>query len=421
MVLPIDDRVMDRPNTLDRDIPSRHGIDLERSRAIARAVGRTIKGNPEPSSERWQAIGNALMQGDPLMDDIVTWLYDDTTSQSRREKRAQFQTAVDTGIAAVADPHPALRALFTRVDRRPAWVDDSLLEHGARVSHRTGMVGLHILRDVALMAGYQASAINKTLVATGSLERGAQRRLAETTSWWLDCTGIGALDRFGVGFRNTLNVRFIHALIRRGVQEKPDWHTADWGLPVNQTDMATTQLGFSVIFLLGTRVLGVPISADDAHGVMHLWRFIGWLMGVDERWLAGSEQEGRRLLYAMLLSQAPPDESSGQLGHALMNEPLARPYPNFAALRGRYVQARATSITRLFVGYQGMRDLNLPTWMPPWYPALAAPRNFAYHARARLIPGGRRRAERAGRQAQIQQLHDLFGDHTPAIHRPVLS
>lgn len=415
------DRMMDQSRNSVPAMPSRHGIDLDRSRAIAAAIGRAIKGDPQPSPERWQAIGQALMQGDPLMDDVVAWLYDDTTSHSRGEKRAQFQTAVDAGIDTIAEPAPALHALFAHVGTRPAWVDDTLLERGARVSHRSGMAGLHILRDVALMGGYQAAAINKTLVATGSLERGAQRRLAETTSWWLDCTGVGALERFGAGFRNTLNVRFIHALIRRGVQDKPDWRSQDWGLPVNQTDMASTQLGFSVIFLLGTRVVGVPISRADGHAVMHLWRFIGWLMGVDERWLAEDEQDGRRLLYALLLSQAPPDESSRQLGRALMNEPLARPYPNFAKLRARYIQARANSITRLFVGRRGMRDLGLPVWMPPWYPALAAPRNIIYHTGARLLPGGLRRAERAGRQAQIDQLHALFPDRTPGIHRPVLS
>ncbi|MES1951651.1 hypothetical protein S4A8_12392 [Salinisphaera sp. S4-8] len=403
------------------DIPRRHGIDRERSRAIAAPIRRTIQGDPEPTPECWQAIGHALMQGDTRMDDVVAWLYDDATAQNRRQKRALFQAALDNGLDTLEQPPPCLRTLFAHVDHRPAWVDDALLERGARVSQRSSMTGLHILRDVALMGGYQASAINKTLVATGSLKRGAQRRLAETTAWWLDCTGIGALDRFGVGFRNTLQVRFIHALIRRSVQQDSAWSNRDWGLPVNQADMASTQLGFSVIFLLGTRVLGVPISGADGHAVMHLWRFIGWLMGVDERWLAKSEQDGRRLLYALLLSQAPPDESSRQLGRALMNEPLARPYPNLAKLRARYIQARANSLTRLFVGRRGMHDLGLPAWMPPWYPVLAAPRNFMCHTATRLLPGGLRRAERAGRHAQLNQLQALFPDRTPRIHRPVLS
>ena len=411
---------MPKRNAETVDIPSRHGSDMTRSRQIARSIRRTVRGDPEPTPARWRALGQALMHGDPLMDDVVAWLYDDTTPSARREKRALLQTAIARGMDTVPGAPPALQALCDHVRERPAWVDDDLLEHGARVCHRTGQPGLHVLRDVALMLGYQAAGINQTLIATGSLERGAQRRLAETTAWWIDCTSASGMARSGAGFKNTLQVRLIHALIRRNVQNKPNWRTDIWGIPVNQADMLATQLGFSVIFLLGTRVLGVPLSKADGRAVMHLWRYIGWLMGVAECWLPKDEQDGRRLLYHVLLSQAPPDASSAQLGKALMNEPLDRPYPDFAWLRGQYIRARHVSITRLFVDRQGMRDLGLPDWVLPWYPAMRAPATLAYHAGARFLPGGRKRAERAGRQAQIAQLQALFGDRVPAIHRPAL-
>lgn len=399
---------------IDVRIPSRHGTDTARTRRIARPIRWTVRGDPEPTPEEWRALGEALLQGDPPMDRLLDWMQD----YGMRPARALFQAAVERGIDELPDAPGPLREFFEQVERRPDWVDDALLRRGAEASHRTGLTGLRTLRDLALMTGYQASAINKTLIATGTLSRGPQRRLAETTKWWLDCTAAGGMHRFADGWRNTLHVRLIHGLIRRQVRRQPDWRIEAWGLPVNQTDMAATQLGFSVIFLLGARALGVPLSRADGKAVMHLWRYIGWLMGVDGHWLPESEQQGRRLLYHILLSQAPPDESSRLLGRALMDEPLQRHYPRFGRLRGHYERARHVSITRLFVDNQGMRDLGLPVWVPPWYPAIGIPLNLVRHAGARLLPGGARRMARAGRTAQVDYLRILFGDATPRIHEP---
>ncbi|EUA35668.1 hypothetical protein I553_6308 [Mycobacterium xenopi 4042] len=38
-------------------------------------------------------------------------------------------------------------------------------------------------------------------------------------------------------------MRLIHALVRRHVAAMPDWRADEWGVPVNQTDMAATLVG----------------------------------------------------------------------------------------------------------------------------------------------------------------------------------
>ena len=396
------------------DFPRRHGADVETGRRLGRMLRWLTRGDPEPDADQWQAMGAALLEGDPPMDRLVAWM----TDYGMAEGRALFQQALDHGIDGVAGAPAPLREFFAGVESRPAWVDDALLQRGAQACHLGGLMGMRGLRDAALMGGYQAAAINKTLVLTGSLERGPQRRLAETTKWWMDCTALGGMARFGDGFKSTLHVRLIHAVIRRRVAAMPEWDEAEWGLPVNQLDMAATHLGFSVIFLLAGRALGIPYTPADGHAVMHLWRYIDWLMGVQSCWLPTTEQAGRRLLYQILLSQAPPDASSRALGSALMHEPLQRHYPAFGWVRGRYERARHLSIARLFLDRQGMRDLGLPDTVLPWYPAVAAPLNLAGHVGARLLPGGRARRIRAGRQAQVDYMKILFGEHRPGIHSP---
>lgn len=409
---------MQQPATTENhfpiNIPSRHGADVAAGRRIARRLGWLTHGNPEPTSAQWQALGEGLMRGDPPMDRLVDWM----AEYGMQEGRALFERALDHGIAQVPDAPESLVALFKPIEQPPEWLDTDLLRQAAETTQLTGMTGLRVLRDLSLMGGYQASGINQTLIMTGSLARGAQRRVAETTRWLLDCTADNGMTRFGAGFKGTLQVRLNHGLIRRRVQNMLAWDTSTWGLPVNQTDMAATQLGFSALFLIGSRTMGIPITRREGHAVMHLWRYIGWLMGVDQRWVAGTEQEGRALLYQILLSQAPPDNSSQQLGQALMNEPLDRHYPNFAALRGRFERARHLSIVRLFTDHQGMQDLGLPGRVVPWYPALAAPMNLARHTIHRWLADGHQRLVRTGRAAQVDYLNILFGDDVPRIHSP---
>jgi hypothetical protein len=353
----------------------------------------------------------ALHDGDPLADALAGWM----AQQGMSMAMPLFEQALTQGITTLPNAPGPLREFFAAVTARPAWIDEALMTQGARTCHRAGVAGLYALRDLSLMGGYQASVINQTLLRTGDLTRGTQRRLAETTLWWLNCTAVGGMTRQGAGFQGTLRVRVIHALVRRRLLATPTWSVLALGVPINQVDMQATYLAFSVLFLLGQRALGVPVGAADAHAVMHLWRVIGWAMGVEERWLSQSEADGRVALYQNLLSQAPPDASSAQLGRALMDEPLHRPDARFASLRQRFERARHLSLDRYFLGRAGMQALGMPDDVLPWYPLISAPGNTAWHLSQRLIPGGRDRLARRGRAAQRANLKDLFGGDTPVF------
>jgi hypothetical protein len=392
-------------------IPSRHGADLKEGRRMARMIGMLVGRSAEPTTQEWQALGEALTQGDAAADRLVEWMY----QVGMPQVHPLFERALHHGIAQVPDAPVPLREFFQLCERRPDWLDDALLAQGAEVFQQAGMSAYYVLRDAALMGGYQAAGFNKTLILTGALEGRASRRVAETMKWVNDVTARGGMARFAEGFKSTVHVRLVHAMIRRRVRGLPAWKEAEWGLPVNQTDMAATYLGFSVVLLLGLRTMGMPVTREQGRAVMHLWCYACWLMGVDEQWLRHDEAGGRKLLYQMLLTQLPPDESSRQLGRALMDETLHLPYPHLRKLRVRFEQARHLSVTRLFVGGRGMQALGLPPFVLPWYPLMSAPFTLAWHGLHRLLPGGRRRLARAGRQAQeyILQLH--FGMLKPEV------
>ncbi|TPD55848.1 MAG: DUF2236 domain-containing protein [Thalassolituus maritimus] len=391
--------------------PERHGIHIHTARKIASPILLTIKDQAaaEPNSVEWQELGQQLLCGDPLADDVAAWL---ATSEGQW---SVIEYALKGSMADVSSLPPELQAFVQHAHQLPDWLNEEALSRGCAVVARSGKTGMRILRDFGLMAGYQASAINQALLKTGALGKGAQRRVAETTKWWMDCTEPGSVLPGGQGFVTTLRVRLIHAMVRRQLSVRKDWDHDYLGLPVNQLDMQVTYLAFSVMFLLGQRVLGVIVSKEEGSDVMHLWRYIGWLMGLDESLLVDNEQDGRIALYRNLLSQAQADEGSKQLAQALMNEPLERYYPSFQKLRGHWDKEVHLSIIRLFIGSQGMRALGLPACRLPWYPLLFMPLNATFHTVIRLIPGGKTWLSRRGRRAQNQMLAVLFGQHKPRI------
>src|SRR5205807_2164577 len=107
------------------------------------------------------------------------------------------------------------------------------------------------------------------LVATGGLTgRMTRRRLAETQEWAANLSSADALRPGGAGWRATVHVRVMHAMVNSAFE--PKWDVDRWGLPINQADAAGTLGLFDGALLIGCRALGVPIPPDDAHALMHM-------------------------------------------------------------------------------------------------------------------------------------------------------
>ncbi|RJF88822.1 DUF2236 domain-containing protein [Oleomonas cavernae] len=390
-------------------IPSRHGVRAAEARVATARLKLVIRRDPEPTPDEWRRIGEALDRSDPVADALVDWM----AEMGMGPARALFEQALEHGIETVPDAPAPLRDFFRVVDARPDWLDNGLLARGATACQLCGNTGSQVLRDGALMGGYQASGLNRVLVMTGALEKGAGKRIAETSTWWMACTATGGMARFGVGFKLTLRVRLVHAIVRRHVGNRPDWNRARDGVPINQMDMAATQLAFSALFLIGVRTLGTLLSREDGLGVMHLMRYSGWLMGIEEAFLPQDEQSGRALLYQMALSLTDPDEAGRSLARALLDEPLSRPYRFLPSLRRHYERERNLSINRFFLGGRAMRALGLP-WRPiPWYPLLAAPLNALRFLVGNRSLSARLRTAEAGRIRQQAWIDSLVGraDH----------
>lgn len=91
-----------------------------------------------------------------------------------------------------------------------------------------------------------------------------------------------ALRPKGKGWVACLRVRALHAKIRRSLLKSNRWDCERNGVPINQEDLCATLLAFSVNVLSGIEiVLGQPLPEGDQRDYLALWRYIGWLLGVD--------------------------------------------------------------------------------------------------------------------------------------------
>lgn len=209
----------------------------------------------------------------------------------------------------------------------PQWLDWQKLQQGIALSQRSGLTGLVVLRDYCLMGGYESSSINKPLIFTGALKKGAVKRLTETVTFWVDITADQALRKGGIGFEAILLTRCIHSFARLNILKHGDWATDKWGIPLNTWDMLATNLGFSLVYLIGLKQMKFNILESEINGIMHLWKYIGSLLGIPLDLLPDTEEEAIKALYYWTMTQKEGDQDSIALAQALMEEPVHAAYP----------------------------------------------------------------------------------------------
>lgn len=161
------------------------------------------------------------------------------------------KNALEQGIQSIPNAPLSLVNLFNQLDNAPKWLDWNKIDRGSDFCRRSSEFGLLVLRNFCLMGGYESSAINKPLVFTGALHKGATKRLEDTTAFWLNVTEDNALFRKNKGFKEILKVRLLHAYTRIMILNESEWDSSLWGIPLNSWDMLATNLGFSIVFLEG--------------------------------------------------------------------------------------------------------------------------------------------------------------------------
>jgi hypothetical protein len=378
-----------------------------------RLLGRAGRGVDEALLDR---IGRAFFEQDDAGAALAAAMRLPAGAPGRVTHKQLREALAGDGAGADVGTPLSLRRLLDEVTTVPGWVDWDLVEEGAAVQRRLGQNAADVLLQLSLVGGYRFGGPTDLLAATGALTRGALRRLRETQDWTVGLSVPGALRPYAPAWRTTVHVRVMHALVNASFAD-PDrqdrWDAARWGLPINQADQAATLGLFDGTLILGCRALGVRIPPSDSRALMHLWRWVGHLLGVHPDFLVDDEWERHRLSYHVLLAQAGISAAGPRLAQAVVAAQAERTYRGptwWQPFRAGFERERLLSMLTAFLGVRSMRELGLPL-RPPWAHAYLLPLNTWRYRVLGRTHRGRERLDRWGRRRSAATVASYRPDH----------
>jgi hypothetical protein len=176
----------------------------------------------------------------------------------------------------------------------------------------------------SLIEGFSAPKMVKVLDTTAYLTSQnydrTWRRINETIEMVVACLdGSDALKPGLPGWKAVLRVRFLHTKVRLGLLRRGKWNEEQNGLPINQEDMVATQLAFSTNVLDAVQFMTGRLTRQDQEAYLHLWRYIGHLIGVREEYNPCTTMErAKNTLDVMIAHLMHPDARSGEVARNVL-------------------------------------------------------------------------------------------------------
>ncbi len=279
-------------------------------------------------------------QTDPLADRAVQAVYQSANPTQFRDLMSRLDRNGDPLPAGLP---VAVTEFFEVTGQLPEWASAARMQQGTQFFARYGFDLMLMLGLLSLPYDYAAANGAQVLHLSQRLSYHPGKRLLETGQYVMNVTAPGAFSKRGKAIRSAQKVRLIHAAIRyhigQGVSTPgvstpgastpgastpgtavpgSHWNPA-WGQPINQEDMAGTNLSISLIPVRGLRKLGRQVAHEDMLAYIHLWNVASYIMGVDERLLPDTAKEAFVLDKAITTRQHTPSEAGQSLTQALLD------------------------------------------------------------------------------------------------------
>ncbi len=264
-------------------------------------------------------------QGDAPADAVIAAVVD----AGGRDGLGQFmQWLGNTTNVSIDTQLPVAQEFFGQYAQLPLWADAARMQRGRAFFQRNaGLIGLS-LGTYSLPYTYLGADGVRVLWMTERIKNDTARRLQETGEWvfavndsknWLATSAPETrLLQAPLAVVYTLKIRLIHAAVRQYVLSSGRWDMA-WGYPVNQEDMAGTNLSFSYIVLRALRKMDVPLTEQEQEDYLHHINVVSWLNGVADDLIAHNLREAFHLDRAIARRQFRESEGGRGLTNALLN------------------------------------------------------------------------------------------------------
>lgn len=224
-------------------------------------------------------------------------------------------------LAAVAELFPG-EPFIDNAGKLPGWADKRLMKAGSEFFIKHAETVMTLLGLLSLPYCYTAANGAMVLYLSERIRKDTTKRLYETAVFVWEVMAPGAFDNGGKGFTEVLKVRLMHAAVRYYTLQSGKWDDS-WGQPVNQEDMAGTNLSFSLIVIRGLRKLGLNVSQADQQAFMHLWNVIGFLSGLQEELIPQDPKMAQTLDRAISKRQFAVSSHGKELTKALTDHIIA--------------------------------------------------------------------------------------------------
>jgi len=261
--------------------------------------------NPSTLQEEYSLLQEYRKQGDPFGDQLFSEL---------KENEVRTTDVVQLIHQRAKDNQPLFKSFVQNYfEVLPSWVDFKAIETGQKFFLRVGPFASYILTCASLVMSYGASNGARVLVETGRLRENVIKRIFETGVFIGQLMTVGGLSPGKQGHTAAIKIRFLHCAVRHHLEKKCPEIWNDLGVTINQEDLAGTLGIFCPAFILSLEKLGFYVSEEEKEGYHLLWRFVGYLIGIDDRLLTQNFDDGVKQAYAIFFHQWNPNEQSIQL------------------------------------------------------------------------------------------------------------
>jgi uncharacterized protein (DUF2236 family) len=146
----------------------------------------------------------------------------------------------------------------------------------------------------------------------------------------IDVMTPGGLDPGGRGRRAAQKVRLMHAAIRYLILHDADrpW-PEEYGVPINQEDLAGTLMTFTSAILQGLDILQIELTAEQSQSYLEAWRVVARMMGIVDELIPTTVAEAHLLCELISRRQTEPCAEGRAMTKALLDMMKARVLPPF--------------------------------------------------------------------------------------------
>lgn len=299
----------------------------------------------------------ALGRTDPLADAFAA----DCARLGRAQTMAVFNDLLgsDPAPERVPGAPESLMALMAQLESTPDWLDLEQVRRGQIAYSSHAKAAGIALGAASMVSGYDNAAASQPLMITGRFLRMARLRTYETSMWVFSVSRPGGLLRDGDGFTRSARVRMVHAFVRQHIRTSTEWDVTDLGEPINQADLAYTIIEFSLLPIRAMQRVGVHFTDREIADMYAMWRYVGYLMGVDDQILPCDEQDSQRIEDLHLSLSPGPSDDTREYARTLLDDVFAADVADADGPLGlvgtRWGRELMHGLSRCFVG-DGIAD-----------------------------------------------------------------